>query len=61
MQVFDLKEMKSFPYEERDKNVFYKEDGFKIRIIELPPGAKNAKLRNGFIMSTRSPDKTNAG
>lgn len=40
MQVFDLKEMKSFPNEERDKNVFYKAKDFKIRIIELPPGGK---------------------
>ena len=40
MQVFDLKEMKSFPYEERGKNVFYKANEFKISIIELPPGGK---------------------
>lgn len=40
MQIFDLKEMKSFPYEERDKNVFYKAEDFKIRIIELPSGGK---------------------
>ena len=40
MHVFDLKEMKSFAYEERNKNVFYKAENFKIRIIELPPGGK---------------------
>jgi len=37
MQVFNLKTMKSYPYEERDKNVFYKDRQFKTRIIELPP------------------------
>lgn len=37
MQVFDLKAMVSHPYEERDKNVFYKANEFKARIIELPP------------------------
>ena len=38
MQVFDLKAMKAYPYEERDKNVFYKAKEFKVRIIELPAG-----------------------
>ncbi|MBC8390787.1 MAG: hypothetical protein H8E13_22390 [Actinobacteria bacterium] len=37
MQLFNLKTMKSYPYEERDKNVFYKVKEFKTRIIELPP------------------------
>jgi len=32
--------MKSYPYEERDKNVFYKTKEFKARIIELPPGGE---------------------
>lgn len=40
MQIFDLKEMKSFPYEERNKNVLYKTKEFKTRIVELPPGGK---------------------
>ncbi len=39
-QVFDLKAMVSYPYEERDKNVFYKAKEFKARIIELPPGGE---------------------
>jgi len=38
MKVFDLNEMKAFPYEQREKNVFYQSKEFKIRIIELPPG-----------------------
>ncbi len=37
MKVYDLKTMQSYPYEERDKNVFYKAKEFKARIIELPP------------------------
>ncbi len=40
MKTFDLKEMTAFPYAEREKNVFYKEDEFKARIIELPPGGE---------------------
>ena len=40
MQVFNLKEMTSYPYEERDRNVFYKAEEFKARIIELPPGGE---------------------
>jgi len=40
MQVFNLKTMKSYPYEERDRNVFYKDKQFKTRIIELPPGGE---------------------
>jgi quercetin dioxygenase-like cupin family protein len=40
MQLFNLKTIKSYPYEERDKNVFYKAKEFKARIIELPPGGE---------------------
>ncbi len=40
MQVFNPKKMKSYPYAERDKNVFYKAKEFKARIIELPPGGE---------------------
>jgi len=40
MQIFDIKTMKSHPYNERDKNVFYKTDEFKARIIELPEGGE---------------------
>jgi len=38
VNVFNLKEMHSHPYEERDKNVFYTAEEFKTRIIELPVG-----------------------
>jgi len=37
MRVFDLNEMASFPYDQREKNVFYQGREFKTRIIELPP------------------------
>ena len=40
MKVFSLKEMQVFPYEERGKNVFFKSDEFKTRLIELAPGEK---------------------
>lgn len=35
MQIFDLNKIKSFPYEKRDKNVFYLTKEFKTRIINL--------------------------
>lgn len=40
MELFDIKIMKAYPYEERDKNVFYKTKEFKARIIELPANGK---------------------
>ena len=40
MPLFDLKTMKSYPYEERDKNVFYKAKEFKARIDK-----KNRKIK----------------
>ena len=40
MKVFDLKKMKSYPYAQRHKNVFYKAGEFKARIIGLPAGGK---------------------
>ena len=38
MQIFDLHKMQSFPYEQRDKNVFYITKEFKTRIINLAAG-----------------------
>ena len=40
MNVFDLKKIAAFPYEQREKNVFYQAKEFKTRIIELPPGGE---------------------
>jgi len=35
MLIFDLKTIKTFPYKDRDKNVFFKSDDFKARVINL--------------------------
>lgn len=40
MKVFDLNEMKAFPYGQRGKNVFYQVKEFKARIVDLPPGGE---------------------
>ncbi len=40
MEVFDVKSMTAYPYEQRERNVFYKAKEFKTRIIELPPGGE---------------------
>jgi len=38
MQVFDLNDRHAFPYAERQKNVFFQADNFKVRLIELHAG-----------------------
>ena len=38
MEIFDLNRIKSYPYKDRDKNVFYATDEFKTRIIDLAAG-----------------------
>lgn len=38
MEIFDLNKIKSYPYNDRDKNVFYATDEFKTRIIDLAAG-----------------------
>ena len=40
MKIFDLNKITAFPYEQRDKNVFYQAKEFKTRIIALPPGGQ---------------------
>ena len=40
MKEFDLSDMKTFPYEQREKNVFCQAKEFKARIVELPPGGE---------------------
>jgi len=37
MQIFNLDSIDTFPYDERDKNVFFKSKEFKTRIIRLLP------------------------
>jgi len=54
MQVFNLKAMKSHPYEERDKNVFYKANEFKTRIIELPPNGEMPSKKSKENQKTRN-------
>jgi mannose-6-phosphate isomerase-like protein (cupin superfamily) len=36
--VFNLKELPVYPFEQREKNVFFSGAGFKTRIIALPAG-----------------------
>ncbi|GAI85564.1 unnamed protein product, partial [marine sediment metagenome] len=38
--VVDLKAMESYLYEEREKNIVYNVEEFKVRIIKLPAGGK---------------------
>ena len=38
MKIFDLMNIDTYPYEERDKNVFFKSKRFKARIIKLNAG-----------------------
>ena len=38
MKVFDLMKINTYPYEERDKNVFFKSKRFKARMIKLKAG-----------------------
>jgi len=45
MQIFDLKTMPAYPYEEREKNIFYREEEFRARIIVLPPGGEIPECR----------------
>lgn len=35
MKTFDINTIPAFPFSEREKNVFYKADEFKMRVIEL--------------------------
>lgn len=40
MHLINLKSMQASPYNERLKNVLYKTDTFKLRVIELKAGEK---------------------
>jgi quercetin dioxygenase-like cupin family protein len=40
MNVFDLKKMPSYPHSQRGKNVFYQQDAFKARVIDLEAGGE---------------------
>jgi len=43
MEVFDFNKIKSHPYTQRDKNILYSQNNFKVRIIKLPPKGKMPK------------------
>ncbi len=43
MKVYNLKTMPAYPYDDRDRNVFYNAEEFKTRIVELPPGGAMPK------------------
>ena len=38
MQVYDIKSINSYPYKDREKNVLFKSEEFKVRIIDLKKG-----------------------
>ncbi|MFP4681082.1 MAG: cupin domain-containing protein [Chitinispirillaceae bacterium] len=38
MELFDLGAIPAYPLHEKGKNVFYRTEAFKARIVELPPG-----------------------
>ena len=40
MEIFDLMNMDTETYEKRNMNVFFQNDLFKTRVIDLPPGQK---------------------
>ncbi len=40
MMVLHMAEIPAFPYEQREKNVLYSDAGFKVRVVELPPGGE---------------------
>jgi len=40
MQTFDLKALGTHPFEEREKNIIYNVEEFKVRIIKLPADGK---------------------
>ncbi|MEX2369631.1 MAG: hypothetical protein WD578_01405 [Bacteroidales bacterium] len=38
MKIFDTKALQAFPFSERQRNVFFQVEEFKMRIIELESG-----------------------
>ena len=40
MQIFDLKALGTHPFDEREKNIIYNVEEFKVRIIKLSAGGK---------------------
>lgn len=51
MKIFDLMNLDSEAYEKREKNVFFQNDLFKTRVIDLKPGQKIPDCQmDGFVM-----------
>ena len=40
MQIFDLKSQRTHPFEDREKNIIYDVEEFKVRTINLPADGK---------------------
>ena len=38
MQIFDLKALGTHTFDEREKNIIYNVEEFKVRFIKIPPG-----------------------
>ncbi len=38
--VFDFNKIRAYPHEQRDRNVLFMNNDFKVRIIELPPSSE---------------------
>lgn len=51
MKTFDLKALQSFPYPERQKNVFLQSEEFKMRIIEPKEGGElpECQMRSNVV------------
>ena len=51
MDIFDIKNMKAYPPKERQKNVLYETEGFKVRVIDLPAeGQMPPCLMESFVL-----------
>ncbi|MGE3063541.1 MAG: cupin domain-containing protein [bacterium] len=51
MKVINLKELKAFPYSQREKNVLFEDNKCKLRIIELKAGESIPEcIMNGTVI-----------
>jgi len=53
MRIFDLMNLKSEAYQNREKNVFFQNELFKTRIIDLKPGGRIGARLMGVQIKTR--------
>ncbi len=40
MEIFDLNEIRIYPFEERERNVIFQSEAFKVRLIQLEAGGE---------------------